>query len=184
MKITYEKANHSTDLEQILALQKANLKENISIEEASKEGFVTVKHDFETLALMNQSNQHILAKDGDKLVGYALLMERSMAKKVPVLVPMFNLIDASTYQSELLKNKQYVVMGQVCIHKDYRGKGIFKGLFEKFQQVYATKFDYLITEISASNIRSQKAHQKVGFELISIHQDEVDTWHLVLWNWR
>jgi L-amino acid N-acyltransferase YncA len=75
-------------------------------------------------------------------------------------------------------------MGQICIDKNYRGKGVFNNLYQHHKKIYQTKFDLLITEISTHNPRSQKAHEKVGFKTIHNYKDVMDEWHVVGWDWQ
>lgn len=186
MNITYTQAKTADELHQMLALQAANLPQNISVEEAKSQGFVTVQHDFELLETMNQPFSHIIAKDGDKVVGYALVMLRRFADKIPVLFSMFDMINKATFKGKSVNDSTYFTMGQVCIDKDYRGQGLFENLYKTMQKHYANDFQYLITEISARNTRSIKAHSKVGFEDLKIFTDETsgEVWHLVIWDWR
>ena len=66
----------TTDLEirQLLDLQQVNLPKNISKETALEQGFVTVQHNFELLRAMNEAIPQVIAKDGDEVVAYALVM--------------------------------------------------------------------------------------------------------------
>lgn len=184
--IIFTQAKTRDDLRQILALQTANLPQNISKSELAKEGFVTVQHSLELLEAMNQPYAHVIAKDGEKVIAYALVMLRNFADKIPVLVSMFNMINQSVYNHQSVSDSTYFAMGQVCIDKTYRGKGIFQKLYQTMQQHYSNDFQYLITEIAARNPRSLKAHAKVGFEDLKIFTDK-DTgeiWHLVIWDWN
>jgi RimJ/RimL family protein N-acetyltransferase len=74
-------------------------------------------------------------------------------------------------------------MGQVCIAKPYRGRGLFKALFQHHKKIYQSQFDLFITEIATRNRRSMRAHEKVGFKVIHIHRDEMDEWNVVAWDW-
>lgn len=184
--IIYTQAKTSEELHQILALQAANLSKNISKAEAISQGFVTVQHDFELLKAMNEPFPHIIAKDGDKVIGYALVMLRSFADKISVLFSMFEMINESTFNVKSINDSTYFTMGQVCIDKDYRGQGVFQNLYETMQKHYANDFQYLITEISARNTRSLKAHGKIGFQDLKVFTDKEsgETWHLVIWDWQ
>lgn len=186
MNINYTQAKTVDELHQMLALQAANLPKNISEEEAKSQGFVTVQHDFELLAAMNQPFPHIIAKDGEKVVGYTLVMLRNFADKIPVLFSMFDMINQSTFKGKSVNDATYFTMGQVCIDKDYRGQGLFENLYKTMQNHYANDFQYLITEISARNTRSLKAHSKVGFENLKVFTDAEsgEVWHLVIWDWQ
>lgn len=159
MMITYKLASSSKELQQILTLQEQNLPVNISDTEKQEQGFVTVHHDMAILQKMNDAFPHVIAIHDDKVVGYALSMLDSFKNDIPVLVPMFAEIDKA-----LTSPCKYIVMGQVCVDKAYRGKGIFRGLYAKMKEETTTHFDAIITEIDALNTRSLNAHSAVGFE--------------------
>jgi hypothetical protein len=54
-------------------LQALNLKQNITTEEAIDRGFLTAAYTIEYLQEMNSVSPSIIAKDGNKVVGYALV---------------------------------------------------------------------------------------------------------------
>jgi hypothetical protein len=72
--ITVGQAKTIEELEQILVLQAMNHPHTLTAEQRAKEGFVTVKHNLEVLQKMNNAVGQIIAKDGDTVVGYALVM--------------------------------------------------------------------------------------------------------------
>lgn len=182
--IYFTTAQTKGDLQQILDLQLLNLPKNISQQEAKDQGFVTVHHDFEILEEMNNKYPHIITKDQGKVIAYALVMLSEFRNKIPVLKPMFEKIDGLTYQNHLLKDTPYFVMGQVCVDKDYRGKGIFSGLYQQMKKEMSSHFTYLITEIATRNTRSMRAHEKVGFKTIHIFEDDTEKWAIVAWDWK
>ena len=172
------------DLSNILALQQANMKAALSEEEKKKEGFITVQHTHKQLEEMAALAPQIVAYDGDVLAGFALVMSPEMRDTIPVLRPLFALIDNLTFNDKPLAQQQYYVMGQVCVHKEYRGKGVFKALYAHHKNVLSEKYSCCITEISTANRRSMRAHEKVGFQNIHTYTDPLDEWHVVLWDWR
>lgn len=104
--IVYKQADSLKELEQILALQQRNLPKNISQEESTKEGFVTVEHSLETLKSMNDVCGHIIAMDDGQVVGYALCMHPKFSGDIEVLRPMFMEIETA-----LNDDVRYMVMG-------------------------------------------------------------------------
>ena len=108
--ISYKPASTTDELQQILALQKANLPTNVSVQEQLKEGFVTVHHDLDLLTRMNTACAHTIAKDGEQVIGYALSMHSSFGEEIEVLRPMFAQIDA-----HIPPDTAYIVMGQICL---------------------------------------------------------------------
>lgn len=174
----------TNELEQILELQHKNLYENVAPDLIKSNGFVTVKHNFNLLSEMNKKAKQIIAIDDGKVIGYALVMLKEFKNLIPVLIPMFNTFENIKYKNTTLSNLNYYVMGQICIAKEYRGKGLFKGLYQKHKEVYANQFDLCLTEVSSSNSRSMKAHQKIGFETVHTFKDTTDEWNVLSWNWK
>lgn len=171
MEIRYTTAKTSDELLQILALQQANLYRNVSEEEKKGEGFVTVEHSFDLLKDMNEVCPHTIAKFGDEVAGYALSMHPSFGDKIEVLEPLFDLLR----QENMLKDEKFMVMGQVCISKNHRKKGVFRGLYKAMKKHVASEFDLIVTDINAKNTRSLQAHYSVGFmEITTFNSDGVD----------
>ncbi|WP_299435219.1 GNAT family N-acetyltransferase [uncultured Aquimarina sp.] len=177
--LKYTTVTSHKELEQILLLQQKNLAASISESEKEKEGFVTVEHDFDLLMSMNNQEPHIIAKDQDIVIGYTLCMTSDFGNDIPVLKPMFRQIESSLDQ-----DKMYIVMGQVCIDKDYRGQGIFRGLYRKMKLELQGKYDLLITEVAANNVRSLNAHYAIGFKTLVIYEADQIAWHLIYWDWK
>ena len=182
--IRLKQAETNRELQDILILQKKNLKENISTEELNQEGFVTLNHSMATLELMNSYEGQIIAVEDGVVIGYALVMVSDVKDEIPVLKPMFELLNVLSYKYRKISESKYYIMGQVCIEKSYRGKGIFAKLYDKHKEALASKYEYCITEVSSSNVRSLKAHAKVGFETIHSFSDVTDTWNILLLNLR
>ena len=177
-KITYQRASTAEELKAILNLQQKNLSETLSEDEKSKEGFVTLKHDFEVLEKMNDACPHCIAKSNDKVVGYALCMLQEFRNDVPLLVPMFNEVD-NTLKEQHLK-LDYVVMGQICIDKSMRGQGIFRGLYSYMSEELKEDFDVIITEVDAKNKRSSNAHLAIGFKIMKKYESNSRLWELIV----
>ena len=178
--IQIKPAESKDELQGILSLQINNVKRNLSTEQISAEGFVTLEHDIETLQLMASYEPQIIAIDESIVVGYALVMFPEIKDAIPVLKPMFKKLNEISYKSKKISESKYYVMGQICIDKDCRGKGLFAKLYVKHKEEFASRYDYCITEVSSSNIRSLRAHEKVGFENIHAYSDATDHWVILL----
>ena len=176
--ISYKRASNQEELEQIRTLQLQNSSQNITSEEKLQQGFVTVQHSLALLDQMNSSCPHIIATDDNTVMGFALVMLPDFRHEIVVLTPMFERID------ELLpKDKTYVVMGQICIDKNYRKQGIFRGLYHFYREELQPQFDYLITEVATINIRSMQAHEAIGFKIIDTYLEAGIEWNIILWDW-
>lgn len=162
--ITYHRVKTDDELKEILELQKINLAKNLREEDRLKEGFVTLQHSFDILQKMNNACEHCVAKNEGKVIGFVLSMLQSFRDSVPLLVPMFKEIDTAVEEKCLSSN--YIVMGQVCVDKSVRGKGVFRGLYNYMTAEMKNQFDTILTEVDTKNLRSSNAHKSVGFELL------------------
>jgi len=177
--IKYTSVISDIELEQIIKLQKKNLPHNISTSEKEKEGFLTVKHDFEILKKMNTHQPHIIAKDGDSVIAYALCMHQKFKNDIEILKPMFSMID-----KHIETETTYIVMGQICIDKTYRKQGVFNGLYQKMKTELKEKYDLLITEVATNNSRSLQAHLAIGFKTLKVYTFDQIEWHIIYWDWQ
>jgi predicted GNAT superfamily acetyltransferase len=180
--VTYHRATTVEELNGILKLQEQNLKEVLSADDKSKEGFVTLKHTFDMLKLMNDKCAHCIAKYDDKVVGYALSMLQDFKKDIPLLVPMFEEIDKALLENNTSLN--YIAMGQICVDKSQRGKGVFRGLYNFMKDELSKEYDAIITEVDVLNTRSSQAHKAVGFEILKNYSSNNQDWELIIWNWK
>lgn len=183
--IKYTLLSTDDEIHQLLALQQANLPKKITHEEAKEQGFVTVEHDFELMQAMNNAKAHVIAKDQDTIVGYCLVMLESFQDRIEVLQPMFEVFSHLTYQEKALLEYRFFVIGQICVDKAYRGQGIFDGMYQALQKQYTQQFDFVVTEVATRNVRSSKAHDRVGFELLHRYTDpRGEEWDIILWDWQ
>lgn len=176
--VVYKRATETSELEQILALQKKNAIHSIPSTEKEIEGFITVSHSYEILKKMNDACPHIIAKDGELVVGYALVMLKEFRDEISVLTAMF---EAAT---KLLGDKNYLAMGQICISKEYRKQGIFRGMYAYYKEELQNDYDCLLTEVATENSRSLNAHLNVGFEIIKTQITNDTSWELICWDWE
>ncbi|SEJ21099.1 Acetyltransferase (GNAT) family protein [Dyadobacter koreensis] len=179
--IEFTFARTDQEIDQILALQQLNLKTNISEAVKQDQGFLTVCHTRQQLELMSDATPQIIATVNENVIAFALAMLPSLGKLIPDLQPMFEICDNILWNGKLVSEYNYYVMGQVCVSEPFRGQGVFDRLYQTHKALYQPKFDLLVTEISTSNKRSQRAHERIGFETIHVHQDHVDEWNVVAW---
>lgn len=155
-------------------LQQKNLPKNLSDIEKREQGFVTVNHSLEILLKMNSAFPHTIAIHNNKVIGYALSMLPSFGNEIDILKPMFNEIE------KIINNDKFLVMGQICVEKEYRGKGVFKCLYKNMiKSSKAAGYSKIITEIDALNLRSLKAHEIIGFKPINNYKIENKNWVIV-----
>jgi GNAT superfamily N-acetyltransferase len=148
----------------------------------ASQGFVTVKHDPAVLQRMNEAAPAVIAKAGEQVVGYALVMPREFAPDVPILLPMFEMLNRLSWNGRPLHdNPRWFVMGQICVAAEFRGRGIFAGLYSTMAEVYRSRFDFTVTEVAERNTRSLRAHERVGFRTLHSYADGMtaERWRVI-----
>jgi RimJ/RimL family protein N-acetyltransferase len=167
-------AESDRDLEGILALQRAN-------REPTRDGFVTVQHTLELLQTMHALAPSVVARDGNgEIVGYALVMLREVRTLIPILEPMFVMIEQIP---AAVIGERWYVMGQVAVAASHRGTGVFDAMYAEHRARYSGRFDAIVTEVATRNTRSLRAHERVGFEPVKRYSDATDDWALIRWRW-
>jgi len=172
------------ELQQIHHLNQQNIKHSLSAEERAKEGFVSWLYSISLLRQMHQLAPAIIVKNDDQVVGYALTTFQGARDFHPDLETMFRNLETVNYKGKNLFSYEFYCMGQICVAREFRGMGIVNMLYQKHREVFASQFDFILTEISTANLRSIKAHEKVGFETIHAYKDAMDEWNVVVWDWR
>lgn len=167
------------DLDGILALQRANLPATLPEDVALRDGFVTVAHTHEVLEQMHRAAPSVVARSGAEVVGYALTMPRECRALLPILEPMFALLDTLEHRGKPLSASNYYVMGQICIADRFRGAGLFQALYAHHESCFAKRFDFVVTEVSCRNGRSLRAHERAGFQTLKRFRDATDEWAII-----
>jgi ribosomal protein S18 acetylase RimI-like enzyme len=181
----YTTAESKRDLEGILSLQRENLAQGLTPDEIKSQGFVTVCHSYDQLKKMNDHEKHVIAKDNDKVVAYVLAMTQHSKFDIPILHPMFEAFGTISYGGKKITDYNYLVVGQVCIDKAYRGQGLFDNCYAAYKKYFSQKYDFAITEIASTNLRSLNAHRRIGFQEVDSYIDPDNTkWIVVVWDWK
>jgi hypothetical protein len=182
--LTFTTSGSDKELLGILALQRSNLPENLSEDEMKSQGFVTVIHDLAGLKKMNELERHVIAKDDEKIVAYLLAMTSASAADIPVLIPMFEMFGRIEYGGRAVSEYKYIVVGQVCVGKGYRGQGVLDHCYAEYRRRMQGRYDFAITEISTRNTRSIQAHKRIGFtEVHTYKAPDGEDWSVVVWQW-
>ncbi len=181
--ITTKLVKSDSELSGILALQAANLRRNLLPAEAEKYGFLTAEYTLDFLRRMHQSQPSIVAVDGKRVVGYALAATQDVCGGHPLLAGLHEEIDRLQFDGRCLKGSNYIVVGQLCVAKGYRGIGLVDKLYQGFREAMQECFSCAVTDIARANRRSLRAHQKTGFQIIHALEFDGLEWDVVLWDW-
>jgi GNAT superfamily N-acetyltransferase len=159
-----------SDIDGVLALQELYLVANLSEEEKAS-GFVTTPFTVVQLTEVIHQNNLFIAKDNNKIIAYIFAGSWDFFRQWPIfnymssLFPELNFLD---FEITTTNSFQY---GPICIHKEYRGKGLITRLFEFMKTHMLQKYPLALTFINKINIRSTKAHtEKLKWTIIGNFQ--------------
>ena len=182
--ISIGKVENYSDLLQIRELNQNNLINNLSRKDELEYGFVTLNYNMELLKDVNKIQKSIVARDNDKIVGYAIVIDKTVYGLHKLFDDLIDRLSTISFNSKKLKNVNYALVGQLCIKKEYRGMDIVKKIYDFYKKEYSEKYQYLITDIDENNKRSLSAHLKIGFQIIDNFSWGDSNWNIILWNWN
>jgi len=183
--IIYKPCASEEEISSILKLQNENHYSTLSNEEMAAEGFLTCKHSLKLLIELNRVAPHIIAVSNDKVIAYLLTMTAKAEASMPSLKHMFQEFKTITYNNKAITDSNYLIVGQVCVGKGYRGVGVLNNCYELYINQHQKKYDFAITEIATRNKRSLNAHLKIGFkEIHKYYSPEGEEWSIVILDWK
>lgn len=66
--------------------------------------------------------------------------------------------------------------------REHRGNGLMARLYEQLRMSLGHAHDLCVTEIATRNRVSVRAHERMGFEVISTYSDPREEWVIVAWD--
>ena len=146
--------------------------------------YILIEYDNELLLKVNKIEKSIVAKKGKKIVAYAIVINKAAYGLNKLFDDLIDRVNNLKYDKNYLNKIDYALVGQLCIRKNYRGKGLVKDIYNFFKKEYSKKYKYLITDIDERNTRSLKAHIKNKFQIIDNFYWGDSYWNIILWNWN
>jgi GNAT superfamily N-acetyltransferase len=175
-------ANADAEFEQILDLQRRNLRQALTQQEQNEEGFVYLQHDADILRRMAAELPQAIAVADGRVVGYCLSLSLALRRALPKLEPMYAQFERCSYLGRPLPSYRFFIGGQVCVDRAFRGEGLARGLYHQVRRSLPEPFDLCVTEIAARNRSSIRSHEKIGFRPLLSFDDGAEQWVVVAWD--
>lgn len=171
------------DLADISRLNEENLRSGLHPDVAKEQGFVTWRYEIDLLESMQAIAPHVICRSEGQLAGYALTALKEMApvhRELALLLPQ---LDALEYKGSPLHSYSYYVMGQLCVAKPFRGRGVVEKMYEMHRKTFSKIYTQMVLTISTKNTRSIRVHERFGFEEIHHFADHHGGWNVYVWDW-
>ena len=154
--VRYRKATPA-DYRDILRLQSANFIANLS-EEERKGGFLSAQFTPEQTARIAEDLGTTLAIVNDQVAGFLCALRNEFDTGSPVIAKMLESYDRLTFDGSPLSAFKSYIYGPVCIAREYRGRGVLRGLYEAQKKALAGQFEIGVAFVARTNPHSLNAH--------------------------
>src|SRR5882672_4846423 len=104
----------------ILALQEANLFDNLPVE-ARSDGFLSARFSREQFACMHADVAVMVADDAAHVAGYLCASGIEFNRQFPLLAEMIGCYGEMSFQGRPLADQETFVYGPVCVDRAHRG---------------------------------------------------------------
>lgn len=156
MLIEYRRARPE-DYPAILDLQSANFIANLSAEER-KEGFLSAQFTVEQTAQIAEDLGAMVALVDNLVGGFLCAFRKEFDTGSPVIATMLASYDRLTFHGKPLTSFSSYIYGPVCIGRNYRRRGLLRGLYEAQKKDLAGQFEIGVAFVSRNNPHSLSAH--------------------------
>ncbi|RTY76749.1 MULTISPECIES: GNAT family acetyltransferase [unclassified Flavobacterium] len=179
--IQFETAKMS-DIDGVLVLQELYLVVNLS-EEEKISGFVTTPFSILQLTEVIQKSELFIAKKNNKIIAYIFAGSWEFFQQWPIFNYMSSLFPELHFLDFKITTTNSFQYGPICIHKEYRGRGLIKPLFEFMRTHMTQKYALGLTFINKINIPSMKAHtEKLKWTIIGDFQFNNNDYSILAYN--
>ena len=154
------------DFDGILALQAANLFENLTESERT-DGFVTTPFTAQQLEELVERQGLFVADSQGKVWGYTMAAGWDYCAQWPIFPFMIDRLTGRDFAGTNITESSTYQYGPVCVDASLRGTDTFPRLFEIMRIGFAKRYPVGITFINRANPRSHRAHTaKLGMAVI------------------
>jgi predicted GNAT superfamily acetyltransferase len=145
------------DYSAILRLQSANYIGNLAPEERI-EGFLSAEFTPAQVAEMAQDLGTSIAVSAGELAGFLCAFRREFNTGSPVIAKMLEAYDSVRFGGKPLSRWNSYIYGPVCIGREYRRRGLMRGLYQAQVTELAGQFDVGVAFVARNNPHSLQAH--------------------------
>ena len=145
------------DYPAILSLQSANYIANLSANER-KQGFLSAQFSPEQTAKIAEALGTTVAVVDSCFAGFLCACRNEFETGSPVIAKMLESYDDMKFEGRRLSSFKSYIYGPVCIDRNYRGRGLLRGLYHAQKKELAGQFDVGVAFVSRSNPHSLTAH--------------------------
>ena len=100
----------------------------------------------------------MVAVINEQVAGFLCAFRKEFDTGSPVIAKMLESYDRFMFEGQSLSTFKCYIYGPVCIGREYRGRGLSRGLYEAQKKDLAGQFEIGVAFVSRSNLHSLSAH--------------------------
>lgn len=159
------------DYVQILNLQSVNYIANLSAEER-REGFLSAQFTPAQTAQIAEDLGTMVAVIDNVVAGFLSAFRNEFETGSPVIAAMLASYDRLKLNGRPLRDFKSYIYGPVCIAREYRRRGLLRGLYEAQRTDLAGQFEAGVAFVARNNPHSLQAHVQ-GLRMAEVGDFEV-----------
>jgi hypothetical protein len=141
----------------VLRLHCANLIANLS-DDQRRGGFLSAEFTLDQVAQMAEDLGTTIALAENSVVGFVCAFRREFAAGSPIIAKMVDCYDRLVFGGKPLSIYNSYIYGPVCIAREYRRRGLLRGLYAAQRKDLAAQFEVGVAFVSRDNPHSLDAH--------------------------
>ena len=145
------------DYPAILHLQSGNFIAHLS-EAERKQGFLSAQFTPEQTGRIAEDLGTMVATVDNAVVGFLCAFRKEFDTGSPVIAAMLDSYGHLSFHGKPLSSLNSYIYGPVCIDREFRGRGLLRGLYEAQKNDLAGQFDIGVAFVSRNNPHSLSAH--------------------------
>ena len=161
-----------SDYPALLELQEANLRDNLSEVERSQ-GFLSARFSREQFAAMDQDVAVIVATLDGVIAGYLCGSSVEFNRRFALLAAMIERYPHVTLYGRPLGSYASFVYGPACVDRQFRGRGVLRGLYRTLLQEAAEQYAVGVAFVAQDNAHSLSAHVQ-GLGMLDVGSFDFD----------
>ncbi len=168
---------------QILALQgRSSARLVTDLEERQAQGYVSFETTIELLNKLREEIGIVVAVNADdNVVGYEIPISLKTAAETGFFENYLKGIGGLTACERPFDTDNSVIIAQICLDSVFKGQGLDVKLHQALTGLIthtSKSVEYILTGISATNPRSQRAAIRNGFQHLADYQEGNDPWKI------
>ncbi|PWV53328.1 GNAT family N-acetyltransferase [Chitinophaga sp. S165] len=172
------------ELRQVAEISRLNSEDYVTDDIKAAEGYTSWKYTFEDLKALHEIAPSVVVKDGERVVGYLLVLVKASAAVYEPLTDALKIFDGKLYNGKPFLSYNVYFLGQTCIDINYRGQGLLRKLYQFHKDNFESVFDFALSAIARDNPKSLAVHTKLGFRTLFPFTEGDLVWDAVMWDFN